>query len=56
MSDTIIASIISGIVSLVVGFFSGYKYCFKTKIVNNQSQKALDNATQIQVGGINEKK
>ncbi|MBQ2639681.1 MAG: hypothetical protein IJF92_02845 [Bacilli bacterium] len=56
MSDTIIASIITGIVSLIVGFISGYKYCFKTNIVKRQFQKARDNASQIQVGELNGKK
>lgn len=56
MSDTIIASIITGIISLIVGFFSGYKYCFKTKIVKTLTQKAGNNSTQIQVGEINAKK
>lgn len=53
MSDTIIASIITGVFSLIVGFISGYSYCLK---INKKScQKARDNATQIQVGDINAK-
>lgn len=53
MSDTIIAAIITGVVSLIVGFASGYTCCIRFSKKFNQ--KARDNATQIQVGDINAK-
>ena len=53
MTDTIIAAIITGIFSLIVGFASGYACCIKfSKKIN---QKARDNVTQIQVGDISVK-
>ena len=55
MSDTIIAAIITGIVSIIVGFITGYNYCIKVKVSKNQKQKARDNAIQIQVGEKNAK-
>ena len=55
MSDTIISSIITGVISIIIGFYSGYKYCIKTKITKTLYQKAGDNATQIQVGETNAK-
>lgn len=53
MSDTIIASIIIGIISLIVGFVSGYSYCIKFN--KKYSQKAGNDSAQIQVGDINVK-
>ena len=55
MSDTIIASLITGAVSLIVGFLTGYNYCIKVKVAKSQKQKARDNAIQIQVGEKNGK-
>lgn len=55
MSDTIIAAIITGVVSLIVGFISGYGFCIKINVKN--IQRAKDNANQIQInGGINAKR
>lgn len=53
MSDTIVAAIITGVISLIVGFTSGYTYCSKSQ--KKYVQKAKNNATQIQVGDINAK-
>lgn len=53
MSETIIAAIITGACSLIVGFFGGYAACY-TKNVKN-IQKAGKHSTQIQVGSINGK-
>lgn len=53
MSDTIIAAIITGVVSQIVGFYSGYACCIKFSKKFNQ--KVRDNATQIQVGDISAK-
>ena len=53
MSDTIIASIITGVISLIVGFVSGYGYCIMFS--KKYSQKAGNDATQIQVGDITAK-
>lgn len=40
MSDTIVAAIITGVISLIVGFTSGYTYCLKSqKKVCSKSQK-----------------
>lgn len=50
MSDTIIASLITGFISLIVGFISGYTYCINFS--KKYKQKARDNSTQIQVGDI----
>ncbi len=56
MSDTIIAAIITGVISIVVGFITGYSYCLKIKVKKVQKQKAKNNATLFQVGEINVKK
>lgn len=53
MSDTIIAAIITGVVSLIVGFTSGYACCIKFSKKFNQ--KARNHVTQIQVGDIDAK-
>lgn len=53
MGETIIASIITGVCSLIVGFISGYNYCVKVNKINKQN--ARDNAIQIQSGDINVK-
>ena len=50
MSDTIIAAIITGIVTLVVGFLSGKAYESHKTI--EQTQKSGKNSSQIQIGVI----
>lgn len=55
MSDTIIASIITGLASLIVGFVTGYNYCIKVNVSKIQKQKAGDDSIQIQVGEKNDK-
>lgn len=54
MSDTIIAALITGVVSLIVGFFSGYKYCMKNS--KRYNQKSGNNSIQIQTGDIKNEK
>ena len=56
MSDTIIASIITGILSLIGGFITGYQYCLKNITKKSQKQKARNNSVQIQIGDVNERK
>ena len=56
MSDTIIAAIITGILSLMSGFITGYQYCLKNITKKNQKQKSGRNSVQIQIGDINERK
>lgn len=56
MSDTIIAAIITGLLSLIGGFISGYQYCLKNNIKKNQKQKAGKSSVQIQIGDVNERK
>ena len=51
MSDTIIASIITGIIALIVGFLGGKTYSSHKKL--KISQKAGKNSTQTQIGAIN---
>ena len=55
MSDTIIAALISGVCSLVVGFLSGYAFCIKFNSKKNMQQKAGDNSKQVQIGDMYEK-
>lgn len=53
MGETVIAAIISGIISLIVGFLGGistYHFINKKKII--QKQKARDGASQVQIGEI----
>ena len=47
--DGIGTAIISGLLGLLVGGVTGYRFGYKKAIVK-QKQKAGDNATQIQVG------
>ncbi len=49
--EVIIAAIIEGIVTLIVGFCSGYSVGINKK--NKFNQKARNNANQIQIGEIN---
>ena len=49
MDSTILASIIGGICTRIIGYFIGYN----KKIT--QTQKAKNNGVQIQVGDINER-
>lgn len=56
MSDTIIASIITGAITLVVGFFSGYQYSIKVNIKRVMNQKSGDNSNQVQIGEVDGRK
>ena len=55
MSDTIIAALISGFFSLIVGFFTGYTFCIKFNSKKIMQQKAGDNSKQVQIGDMYEK-
>lgn len=56
MSETIIASIITGLFGIVGGFASGYSYCMKIISKKSQIQKAKDGAIQTQIGDYNGRK
>lgn len=56
MSDTIIAALITGLISLISGFISRYQYCLKKTTKKNQKQKAGKSSVQIQIGDVNERK
>lgn len=56
MSDTIIAAIITGLLSLIGGFISGYQYCLKITTKKTQKQNSGNNSIQIQIGDVNERK
>lgn len=49
MDNTIIAAIITGVFSLIVGFISGYSCCLKFS--KKYTQKAGKESTQIQFNG-----
>lgn len=49
--ETIVAAIITGIISLVIGFFGGYSIGINIK--KKQIQKSGNNSNQIQIGEIN---
>lgn len=49
MDSTIVAAIITGVISLIVGFASGYNCCLKFS--KKYLQKAGRESTQIQFNG-----
>lgn len=51
MDSTIIAAIIEGVITLIVGLLCGYNIGIKS--TKKQLQKSKNNSNQIQVGEIN---